>query len=84
MSATATPALTDRAKSIARGLVVSGRATRRFGASDGGEFVRLTRRAGGNYWLAVDGAGLLSGDTIVDAQPLQPGFVAAMERAGAA
>jgi hypothetical protein len=82
MSATST-ALTDRARNIARGLVLSGRANRRFGASEDGEFVRLARRAGGNYWLAVDGARLLSGETIVDAEALQRGFVDAMARAGA-
>lgn len=79
----AKPALSDRAKSIARGLVVSGRANRRCGSSDDGEFVRLTRRAGGHYWLAIDGADLLSGGTIVDAQPLQRGFIEKMARAGA-
>jgi hypothetical protein len=34
------------------------------------------------YFVARDGSSIFAGSTLADAEPLQPGFVAAMARAG--
>jgi hypothetical protein len=52
---------------------------------DTGEFVRLERRpAPGWYWIARDGGQVRVGCNFATAEQLQPGFLEAMSRAGAA
>jgi len=74
--------LSQRAKVIARGLIRTGRANRG-GQPDHG-LIRFECPNGGFYWISLDGARLLRGTTLWDADELQPKFCAAMERAGAA
>jgi hypothetical protein len=79
----------DRAGAIVRGLLRSGRASpRRLSdtAAGGGEFIRLERRAahGATYWVARDGSEIRAGLSFALAESMQPGFLEAMSRAGAA
>jgi hypothetical protein len=46
--------------------------------------LRLARRSGGYYWISFDGAELRLGETLLDAEPLQSAFTAAMARVGRA
>jgi hypothetical protein len=78
---------TERAGSVIRGLLKTGRARPRRIAMlvDAGEFVRLERRpAPGWYWIARDGGQVRVGCNFATAEALQPGFLEAMSRAGAA
>ena len=70
----------ETARAIALGLVRTGRAldTRVIA----GDTLRLGRKAGGFYWLDFNGHELRQGPTLIDAEPLQGGFVAAMKVAG--
>jgi hypothetical protein len=82
--ATTVPAvLSDRARSVVKGLIATGRAERvkEVAAED---MILLRRLAATDqfYWVAQDGD-IRSGANLVEAEPLQPGFVAAMARAGA-
>jgi hypothetical protein len=71
-----------RARYITRGLLRSGRA-RNSQPLPEGEFFRLERRsAPGFYWIAKTGIEIRAGASFAQAEPLQPGFVAAMARAG--
>ena len=77
----APPQPSPRAKQIAEGLVRTGRAS-----SDVrliGTWLRLRATAGNFYWISLDGALLLRGDTVDGAEELQPRFADAMARAGA-
>jgi hypothetical protein len=85
---TAYIARVDRAGAIVRGLLRSGRARpRRLSdtTAGAGEFIRLERHAahGASYWVARDSLEVRVGTNFADAQALQPGFLEAMERAGA-
>jgi hypothetical protein len=76
-----------RAGAVVRGLLRAGRARpmRIAMLVDTGEFVRLERRpAPGWYWIARDGGHVRVGRNFATAEQLQPGFLEAMERAGAA
>jgi hypothetical protein len=77
-----------RAAALSRGLIMTGRARRAAAAAadDGlSEFTRLERRtAAGSYWVHRDGSEVRAGISFAAADPLQPGFVDAMARAGAA
>lgn len=68
-----------RAMVIAAGLMRTGRAS---DAQKSGGFIRLRATGGGFYFVAHDGVRVLRGDELDDAEELQQGFVAAMERAG--
>jgi hypothetical protein len=85
--AVAANAADNRARAIARGLLVTGRARRPTAAREDGlaEFMRLERRTapGASYWVRRDGGEIRSGVSFATAERLQPGFIAAMERAGA-
>jgi hypothetical protein len=77
-----------RASAIVRGLLRTGRARPRRLADTGdqtAEFIRLERRAAGGqfYWIARDGSEILAGRGLVDAEPLQAGFVERMANSGA-
>jgi hypothetical protein len=79
----------DRAGAIVRGLLRSGRARpRRLSdtAAGAGEFIRLERRAahGATYWVRRDGSEIRAGLSFAEAEPMQAGFLMAMERVGAA
>jgi hypothetical protein len=75
-----TPELSKRAQAIIEGLMRTGRGSdQRFLDT----YVRLRARAGGFYWVHVDGSELLRGDDLANAEPLQAPFVEAMMRAGA-
>jgi hypothetical protein len=79
----------DRAGAIVRGLLRSGRASPRRLAEtsdQGAEFVRLERRAahGATYWVRRDGSEIRAGLSFALAESMQPGFLEAMSRAGAA
>jgi hypothetical protein len=47
-----------------------------------GRHIVLRSTTGGFYWVDFNGAGVRRGAAITDTEQLQPGFVAAMERAG--
>jgi hypothetical protein len=47
------------------------------------EHIVLACKAGGFYWISFDGRRVLRGFSYSAAEKLQPGFVAAMEHAGA-
>ena len=66
---------------IATGLIRSGRAVH---GERVGDVLRLSRRGGGYYWISFDGAELRLGETLLDAEPLQSTFTAAMARVGRA
>jgi hypothetical protein len=81
-------ASTGRAGAIIRGLLRCHKARpRRISATRDrlAEFVRLERLGmpGYFYWISRDGSKILAGRGLVGAEPLQPGFLYAMERAGA-
>jgi len=73
---------TNAANAIAAGLVRSGRARNR--SERVGDMIRIERYAGGYYWLDLNGGELRQGTSLLDAEPLQPSFVAAMMKAGRA
>lgn len=75
----ARPHPSERAGAVVKGLLRTGRA-KDPRASDG--YVRVACQQGGFYWVSLDGARALRGEDFVSAAELQPGFVAAMERAG--
>jgi len=69
----------SRAAAISKALIRTGRAAnpkRMHG------FVYLEARAGGFYWIADNGFRILRGDSLADAEDLQPTFVEAMARSG--
>jgi hypothetical protein len=70
-----------RAAAVAEGLVRTGRASDPI-TTDG--YIRLVAGAGQHYWVSSDGQRVLRGPDLGDADELQAGFIAAMERAGAA
>jgi hypothetical protein len=61
------------------GLIRSGRAS---SAEPVDAYIRLTGKTRDHYFVAHDGSEVLRGETIEEADELQPGFVDAMERAG--
>ena len=71
---------TDNATAVATGLRRTGRAARH--TERVGNVLRLARRGGGYYWITFDGAELRLGETLLDAEPLQSTFTAAMARVG--
>jgi hypothetical protein len=76
----------SRAHAIMEGLRRTGRTRKVSAAPDDGlaEFIQLERTMPGTYyWIAVDGSEVRAGASFADAAELQPGFVAAMARAGA-
>ena len=73
---------TDSATAIATGLCRTGRAAQH--TERVGNVLRLARRGGGYYWISFDGAELRLGETLLDADPLQSAFTAAMARVGRA
>jgi hypothetical protein len=79
---------TTRAGAVVRGLLRTGKARPRRLADtgdDAAEFIRLERRAahGASFWVARDGSEVRAGINFAEAEPMQPGFLYAMERAGA-
>ena len=74
------PEISQRATSIARGLIRTERAAGVINAHQG--MLRLECHGGGFYWISLDGARLLRGEAIWEAEELQPKFADAMERAG--
>jgi hypothetical protein len=73
-------ALSARAKAIAEGLIRTDRAGKH-GKYDQG-MLRLERRGGGFYWIALNGSRLLRGAQLPTADELQPRFTEAKEMAG--
>ncbi len=73
---------TDTATAVAAGLCRTGRAAQH--AERVGNVLRLARRGGSYYWISFDGAELRLGETLLDAEPLQSTFAAAMARVGRA
>ena len=81
MTATpADPTISLRATSIARGLIRTERAAGIIKAHQG--MLRLECHGGGFYWISLDGARVLRGAKLFEADELQPKFANAMERAG--
>jgi hypothetical protein len=74
------PVMSERATSIARGLVRTGRAAKGIGTDEG--MMRLQCLSGGFYWISLDGSEVLRGSTLEAADELQAKFRDAMERAG--
>ena len=74
------PAISVRATTIAKGLIVTKRAVG-IGSMSGG-MLRLKCRGGGYYWIELKGGRVLRGKTLTTAEELQPKFIEAMERAG--
>jgi hypothetical protein len=74
------PEISKRATSIARGLLTTKRAIGVIEMENG--MLRLKCRAGGNYWITLDGWQVRRGKTLIKADELQPKFIDAMERAG--
>jgi len=70
---------TNQARFVALGLIRSGRANRQERV---GDILRLERLGGGFYWLDISGKELRRGDTLADAEELQPTFVKAMREIG--
>jgi hypothetical protein len=71
--------LAGRARAIVDGLVRTGHGSDpRFADA----YVQLRAKIGGFYFVALDGARLLRGDTFEEAEELQAKFVEAMARAG--
>ena len=70
---------TNAAKAIARGLILSGRGRRQ---QDIDGYICLQRVRGGWYFVARGGRELRAGETLDEAEVLQPSFVAAMLAAG--
>ena len=73
---------TDNATAVATGLCRTGRAAQH--TERVGNVLRLARRGRGYYWISFDGAELRLGETLLDAEPLQSTFTAAMARVGRA
>jgi hypothetical protein len=69
-----------RAATIVEGLIRTGRAARPWPFHG---FMRLAASTGGFYFVAFRGDQVLRGTSLQDAEELQPGFIVAMERAGA-
>jgi hypothetical protein len=67
------------ARAIALGLVRTGRADRQERV---GDILRLERNSGVFYWLDMSGRELRRGDTLADAEELQPTFLKAMREIG--
>jgi hypothetical protein len=74
--------LEPRGKFVLRGLIATGRAPRPAGQQPENGLLKLTRTAGGHFWLSLDGETLLAGDTFAEAEELQPSFVELMARIG--
>ena len=76
MSSNSSPS--RRAVMMSTGLIITGRAAspKRI---DG--FICLEALAGGFFWVAYDGSRLLRGESLADAEELQPTFAEAMVRA---
>ena len=74
------PAISERASTIARGLIRTKRAGSIIDMDQG--MLRLGCRNGGYYWVSLDGSRVLRGEALFDADELQPKFGDAMERAG--
>jgi len=72
--------VSERATTIARGLTRTRRATSTIKLDQG--MLRLECRAGGYYWVALDGRRVMRGKALFEADELQPKFADAMERAG--
>ena len=70
----------ERAWAVAAGLVRTGRAAT-YEALE--SFIRAEGAGAIRYWISDDGARLLRGRALADADELQPGFIDAMARAGA-
>jgi hypothetical protein len=80
--AVAANAAATRARAIAQGLLITGRA-RRSQPLPEGEFVRLERLSAiGFYWVKKDGTEIRSGGSFAQASPLQLGFLDMMAAAG--
>ena len=73
-------ALSGRATTIARGLLVTKRAVGVV-TEDHGK-LRLKSRNGGYYWISLDGRQMWRGKVFSTSDELQPTFADAMERAG--
>lgn len=73
-------ALSDRARSIATGLVRKERAGKGIQLDNG--MLRLECLSGGLHWISLDGSRILRGAELFDAEELQSKFRDAMERAG--
>jgi hypothetical protein len=71
---------TNKAVAIADGLIRTGRAAH---SERVGDVLRLDRREGGFYWIDFNGAEVRQGATLLDAEPLQSSFTAAMSAAAA-
>ena len=76
----ADPAVSPRATSIARGLLLTERAFGVISVEYG--MLRLRCRSGGNYWIEIDSGRTYRGKTFLNAEELQPKFIDTMERAG--
>jgi hypothetical protein len=79
---------TARASAVVRGLLRTGRARPRLlseTGDDATEFIALEHRPtpGARYWVRRTGAEIRVGCNFATAEALQPGFLEAMERAGA-
>ena len=72
--------ISPRAKAIADGLIRTDRAWKH-GVYDHG-MLRLERRSGGFYWIALNGSRVLRGNALLNADELQPNFTDAMQSAG--
>lgn len=73
-------AISARATMVARGLIVTKRASGII-TKDRGK-LRLKCRIGGYYWVSLDGRQVWRGRLFSSSDELQPTFVDAMERAG--
>ena len=73
-------AISQRASSIARGLLRTERAVGIISLEYG--MLRLRWRRGGFYWIDLDGHRVRRGETLRKAEELQPKFIDAMERVG--
>ena len=76
----AEPEISLRATSIARGLLVTKRASGVISMEHGK--MRLKCTSGGYYWISADGRRVLRGFLLSEAEDLQPKFIEAMQRAG--
>ena len=74
------PAISARARTIARGLITTKRAAGIISMDHG--MLRIRYRTSGYYWISLDGRRVLRGKVIFGADELQPKFGDAMERAG--
>ena len=74
------PEISQRASTIARGLIRTRRAASIINVDHG--MLRLGCRTGGWYWVSADGRRVLRGKVLFEADELQPKFADAMARAG--